>query len=62
MGQVLVLVNDVSAGGVIKSGNAVEHAGFSRPVGSDDGGDQSRLDGHVHMGQGLEPPKGKGHV
>ncbi len=62
MGQILVLISDLSCSGMVKSGDAVEHAGFSRPVGSDDGGDQSRLNGHVHMGQRLETAKGKGYV
>ncbi len=53
LSQAPLPVIDVAPGQMIESGDAVEQAGLAGAVGSDDRGDQTRIDGHVHAGQGA---------
>jgi hypothetical protein len=47
-------VEYISRIGVIKTGNAVEQAGFTGPVWADNRGDQPRFDAQVHTGQSVQ--------
>jgi hypothetical protein len=62
VGQALVAISYLPRGGVVKSGDAVEHAGFAGTVGADDGGDQTRFDGHVYIGKRVQAAKSEGNV
>jgi hypothetical protein len=62
VGQAFVAIQDLSLGGVIKAGDAVQHAGFAGPVGADDGSNQPWLNGHADIGKGIQAAKGEGNV
>jgi hypothetical protein len=57
-----VPVADLSGGGVVKTGDAVEHAGFAGAVGPDDGGDQPGFDGHVYIGKRVQSAESEGNI
>ena len=45
-----------------KPGDAIQDAGFAGAVGTDDGGDQPRLDGHIYFGKRVQSAESQRNV